>query len=88
MEWEKDSKISWGPDDISSSLCDPCFKEVISPIIHRRQMSEGNLACFGKEGIDCGEQTCKYRQWCLRIEDTERLSKDIPPLKKKSGNVF
>ena len=42
-EWHKNSVIPWGPDDISSSLCDPCFGEVISPIIHKRQIGEGNL---------------------------------------------
>ena len=68
MEWEKDSLISWGPEDISSSLCDSCFMEVISPIIHKRQRGEGNLACFGNGSEDCQEAECKYRQWCFRVE--------------------
>ncbi len=67
-EWEKDSLISWGPEDISSSLCNPCFVEVISPIIHKKQLGEGNLACFGNGSANCREKECKYRQWCFRME--------------------
>jgi len=67
-EWEKDSLISWGPEDISSSLCQSCFVEVISPIIHKKQLGEGNLACFGNGPGDCKEMECKYRQWCLRMK--------------------
>ena len=76
-EWEKASLISWGPDDISSSLCDPCFREVISPIIRKRQIKEGNFACFGEAGTDCEEPECKYRQWCLRMEETEGPQKEM-----------
>jgi hypothetical protein len=72
-EWTKDSVISWGPDDISSSLCDACFGEVISPIIHKRQLSEGNLACFGKASTHCDQAECRYRQWCVRMEETQRI---------------
>jgi hypothetical protein len=73
-EWEKDSEVSWGPDDISSSLCNPCFREVISPIIHRKQVNEGNLACFGKAGTHCDQVECKYLQWCLRMEESENAT--------------
>jgi len=72
-EWHKNSVIPWGPDDISSSLCDPCFKEVISPIIHKRQISEGNLACFGKAIPPCAEEKCRYRHWCMRMADTHSV---------------
>ncbi len=71
-EWERDSTIPWGAEDISSSLCTPCFIEVISPIIHRKQKSEGNLACFGKAGGDCDQYSCKYRKWCLRSTEAGR----------------
>jgi len=73
-EWEKDSEVSWGPEDISSSLCDSCFREVISPIIHRKQVNEGNLACFGKAGTHCDQVECKYLQWCLRMEESENAT--------------
>jgi hypothetical protein len=84
-EWKKDSQISWGPDDISSSLCDPCFREVISPIIHRKQIKEGNFACFGKTGTDCSQPECKYRQWCLRMEETETASKNLLQNREKKS---
>ena len=67
-EWEKDSFICWGPEDISSSLCNSCFVEVISPIIHKKQLGEGNLACFGNGRANCKDTECKYRQWCFRMK--------------------
>lgn len=70
-EWGKASAIPWGPDDISSSLCNSCFREVISPIIHKKQLKEGNFDCFGKGATDCDQLECKYRQWCLRMEESE-----------------
>lgn len=86
-EWHKNSVIPWGPDDISSSLCDPCFGEVISPIIHKRQLSEGNLACFGKASTHCAQEECRYRQWCMRMEDTRRveISAEIKPAERHQG---
>lgn len=77
-EWSKDSLVSWGPDDISSSLCGVCFVEVISPIIHKRQISEGNLACFGKAGTACDQLECRYRHWCLRMEETKDSQTNLP----------
>ena len=67
-EWEKKSVVSWGPDDITSSLCSPCFREVISPIIHRNQIKEGNFDCFGKADIYCDQFLCKYKKYCLFVE--------------------
>lgn len=64
-EWEKDSVIPWGPEDYSSSLCAVCFKEVAGPLIHKKQLQEGNFDCFGKAGVYCDQFDCKYRQWCL-----------------------
>ena len=64
-EWEKDSVIDWGPSDCTSSLCTACFVEVVSPLIHKKQRSEGNFDCFGKAGCFCDQHGCKYRQWCL-----------------------
>jgi hypothetical protein len=72
IEWEKDSKVAWGPNDISSSLCDACFREAISPIIHKKQLKEGNFDCFGKGGTHCDQSECKYRQWCFRMEEVAR----------------
>jgi hypothetical protein len=66
--WEKDSLIAWGPDDYSGSLCSFCFLEVISPIIRRRQLREGDFECFGKTGGSCNQDDCKYRRWCLDID--------------------
>ena len=74
-EWEKDSEISWGPDDISSSLCNACFKKAISPIIHRKQLREGNFNCFGTAGAYCDQSECKYMQWCLRMGEVEKAGK-------------
>jgi len=73
-EWEKDSTISWEADDYSSSLCTPCFIQVISPIIHRKQRSEGNFACFGKAVGDCDQYSCKYKKWCLMDHETGRVA--------------
>jgi hypothetical protein len=67
-EWEKDSSISWGPDDISSSLCTSCFREVASPIIHKKQLEEGNFDCFAKAAGHCDQFGCKYRRWCLHMK--------------------
>jgi hypothetical protein len=68
-EWEKDSLIAWGPEDITSSLCHSCFREVISPVIHRKQLREGNFDCFGKAGAYCDQFACKYHKWCLTGEE-------------------
>jgi hypothetical protein len=65
-EWDKDSVIPWGPDDFTSSLCDVCFKESISPVIHKKQLGEGNFDCFGKAISYCDQRRCKYREWCLQ----------------------
>jgi hypothetical protein len=65
-EWDKECVISWGPDDFTSSLCDVCFKESISPVIHKKQLGEGNFDCFGKARSYCDQCRCKYREWCLQ----------------------
>jgi hypothetical protein len=86
-EWQKESVISWGPDDISSSLCNDCFREVISPIIRKRQLSEGNFDCFGTAGSYCDQSTCKYRPWCLRMEEVEKAQqkdKGTSPLRTRA----
>ena len=67
-EWEKDCEIRWGPEDFSSSLCNACFKEVISYVIHKRQLNEGNSDCFGKAHGYCDQLECRYRYWCLRTD--------------------
>jgi hypothetical protein len=67
--WDKECVIPWGPDDWSGSLCDPCFLEVISPTIHRRQLREGNVPCFGKGELDCEQVECRYRRWCVCPEE-------------------
>jgi hypothetical protein len=71
-EWEKDSEIAWGPDDYSSSLCRSCFVAVASPLIHKKQLREGNFDCFGKACHYCDQHGCKYREWCLHIEDADQ----------------
>jgi hypothetical protein len=70
-EWEKESSLSWGPEDVTSSLCNVCLKEVISPTIHKKQLREGNFDCFGKSADYCDQQECKYRQWCVDWEEAE-----------------
>jgi hypothetical protein len=70
-EWDKDSVVSWGPDDVSSSLCDICFKESISPFIHKKQLTEGNFDCFGKANLYCDQCRCKYREWCLDGQEAD-----------------
>ena len=64
-EWEKDSSIDWGPEDISSSFCNSCYVEIATPLIHRRQLREGYFDCFGKADIFCDQDKCKYRPQCL-----------------------
>jgi hypothetical protein len=78
-EWEKDSVICWGPDDFSSSLCNVCFRQLISPIIHRKQLNEGSFDCFGKAGSYCDQCECKYRKWCLRKERAEEAQERLRP---------
>ncbi|OEU52794.1 MAG: hypothetical protein BA872_02415 [Desulfobacterales bacterium C00003060] len=77
IEWEKETSISWGPEDITSSLCDDCFMEVISPVIHKKQLKEGNFDCFGKSGNYCDQLQCKYRQWCIRWEEAGQEVKKV-----------
>ena len=86
-EWEKDSAVDWGPSDFSSSLCTACFVQVVSPVIHRKQLQEGNFDCFGKAHRFCDQHGCKYRQWCLseerltdqaRFEDPNANERSIP----------
>ncbi len=67
--WEKDSVIAWGPGDYSGSLCKSCFLELISPKIHRKQLKEGNCPCFGRRERHCDQLGCKYRRWCLNMEE-------------------
>jgi len=76
-EWHKESSISWGPDDFTSSLCDICFREVISPIIHKKQLKEGNFDCFGRSEEYCDQLECKYREWCVRWEEAEKGVKKV-----------
>jgi hypothetical protein len=86
-EWQKESVISWGPNDISSSLCNDCFREVISPIIRKKQLNEGNFDCFGTAGSYCDQSTCKYKPWCLRMEEVEKAQqkdKGISPLRTRA----
>ena len=64
-EWEKDTIFPWGPDDFTSSFCDPCFRALISNVIHRKQLKEGNFDCFGKASEYCDQFACKYRELCL-----------------------
>jgi hypothetical protein len=86
-EWQKESVISWGPDDISSSLCNACFREVISPIIRKKQLNEGNFDCFGTAGSYCDQSACKYKQWCLRMEEVEKAQQKeqkLSPLRTRA----
>ena len=76
-EWLKDSKVEWSADNFSSSLCNSCFMEVISPLIHKKQLREGNFDCFGKAGDYCDQYHCKYRQWCLRWEEAQEGVKKV-----------
>ncbi len=76
-EWKKESSISWGPDDFTSSLCDTCFRDVIAPIIHKKQLREGNFDCFSKPTDYCDQFECKYREWCLRWGGKEKDVKKI-----------
>lgn len=77
QEWYKESSVSWGPEDFTSSLCDACFREVISPIIHKKQRKEGNFECFGKCTDYCDQLECKYRDWCLRWGTAEKADKKV-----------
>jgi hypothetical protein len=38
---------------------------------------EGNFDCFGKGSTYCDQQNCKYRQWCLQLEDPEKAKKSL-----------
>jgi hypothetical protein len=86
-EWEKDSAIPWGADDFSSSLCNGCFIEVGSPIIHKKQLKEGNFDCFGKAAEYCDQLVCKYRRWCLRMEEAAQANRGIGALGAGQGTT-
>jgi hypothetical protein len=73
-EWEKGSRIPWGPEDITSSLCNACLKEVISPVIHKKQLREGNFDCFGKARGFCDQFICKYKKYCLPAKDPKPVN--------------
>lgn len=66
-EWKKECSVCWGPEVFTSSLCDPCFREVIIPVIRRKQLHEGNFDCFGKAGSHCDRFECRYHRWCLSL---------------------
>ena len=68
-QWEKDSVVRWEPDTFSSSLCNACFVEVASPTIHKKQKNEGNFDCFATADNYCDQVQCKYRRWCLKLEE-------------------
>jgi hypothetical protein len=53
----------------SSSLCNACFVEVASPTIHKKQKNEGNFDCFATADNYCDQVRCKYRRWCLHMEE-------------------
>ena len=86
-EWEKDSAIPWGADDFTSSLCRPCFIEVASPTIHRKQLHEGNFDCFGKAAEYCDQLVCKYRRWCLHIEEAVQAETRAPAIGQSPAQV-
>ena len=75
-EWKKSSELTWGPEDISSSLCSACFVEVVAPTIHKRQRKEGNFDCFGTAGTYCDQAECKYLSWCVGEKKTEKKQPD------------
>jgi hypothetical protein len=71
-EWTKETSVSWGSNDISSSLCPTCFVQVASPTIHKRQLKEGGFGCFGKAEGYCTHWNCRYSRWCLHKEKFEQ----------------
>ena len=65
-EWGKETTLSWGEDDISSSLCCKCFKRVATKLIRKKQLREGNFDCFGTAvNGECDQLDCKYKKQCL-----------------------
>ena len=70
-EWKKDTAMHWGPEDFTSSFCNDCFIVVASSVIRKKQLKEGNFDCFGKAGGYCDQFGCKYRRWCLHMEEPE-----------------
>jgi hypothetical protein len=64
-EWKKESIREWAESDYSSSFCNACFREVITPVIRRKQRKEGHFDCFGTAVGDCDQENCRYRQCCL-----------------------
>lgn len=61
-EWEKISPFP----GITSSFCTKCFMEVITPIVHKRQLREGNFDCFGSAVSYCDQFLCKYKGICIK----------------------
>ncbi len=45
-------------------------------MIHKKQLKEGNFDCFGKAGAYCDQSTCKYKQWCIRMEEVEKAQRE------------
>jgi len=64
-EWTKECSHPWEHKDTTSSLCDSCYRKVASPLIHKRQLREGNFDCFAKATDYCDQFLCKYRKFCF-----------------------
>jgi len=84
-EWEKDSTIAWQAEQYSSSLCNSCFLEVAAPTIKKKQLKEGNFDCFATAGSYCDQLDCKYRRWCLYLEQAREQPNVLNAQKLKMG---
>lgn len=64
-------KTTWGNLDsedpiMSHGVCFNCLKIKLTPIYRNRQLREGNPDCFGRAINYCDQQTCCYRETCLK----------------------
>jgi len=77
-EWTKECTFKWSDKDYSSSFCRNCFREVIGPLIRKKQRKEGFTPCFGKieYSVKCEETKCKYRDFCLEGGANGKSKKD------------
>lgn len=53
----------------SGSLCTPCLRESLIPLLRKKQLREGSFDCFGKAEYYCDQDKCKYRKLCVKQQE-------------------
>jgi hypothetical protein len=73
--WEVDSPASFNGNAPSATICDLCSKKIVTPVIRRRQLKEGNFDCFAKAKSGfCDQSQCKYQIPCLHLSSLSSVN--------------